>query len=182
MRLFPIILAVASSCTRPNPAFRVVGASTTDAGSPDLVPDTLMRLDAAGADAGGDARIDSGAGALDQGGAEVAPVRLMLDRSIYVSGEAIVATFSNGPGSATDWIGIYEVDDPAPAFTNPSTAWYYTNNFRVTLGGSGPRNGAVIFTTGSAPTWPLAAGLYKAIFLAGDGYVILAGPVDFEVR
>jgi hypothetical protein len=118
---------------------------------------------------------------VEAGPATVGP-KLTLDRASYGVGQAIMASFASGPGNATDWIGIYQASAPAPSDANRSIAWYYTNNQRGTSGGSGPRSGTVTFSAGTEPTWPLPAGAYKAIFLANDGYQVLAGPVPFDVR
>jgi hypothetical protein len=118
---------------------------------------------------------------VDAGPTTVGP-KLTLDRASYGAGQAIMASFASGPGNATDWIGIYQASAPAPSDANRSIAWYYTNNQRGTSGGSGPRSGSVTFSAGTEPTWPLPAGAYKAIFLANDGYQVLAGPVPFDVR
>lgn len=113
----------------------------------------------------------------DCGGALPQPA-LTLNKSTYTSGEAIVATFSNGPGNSTDWIGIYE-DGNIPDGNPISTVWAYTNGTQSP--GGGATDASVTFTTGSGPTWPLPEGDYDAFFLCCDAYGILDGPVSFTV-
>ena len=103
---------------------------------------------------------------------------LTLNKSNYEPGEAVVATFSDGPGNAADWIGIYE-DGNIPDGNPASTVWYYTNGTQ-TAGGSAT-DASVTFTTGAAPTWPLPEGDYDAFFLCCDAYGILDGPIPFTV-
>jgi hypothetical protein len=104
---------------------------------------------------------------------------LILDRAAYLSGEPITATFANGPGNATDWIGIYRAAD-TPGVV-PSQTWFYTNNTQRANGPSGPTDGVVLFDTGSGPVWPLPDGDYKAFFLCCDVHTILAGPIAFRI-
>lgn len=101
---------------------------------------------------------------------------ISLSQSTFAPGEAIPVTFTNGPGHANDWIGIY------PAGVTPSsvssTAWYYTNGTR-TAGGS-LTSGVVVLNAGSGAR-NLAAGTYFIGFFASDGYSELAPRVTFTV-
>ena len=113
------------------------------------------------------------------GGGNPPPSDLSLDKNTYVPGEAIVASYSNGPGNAQDWVGIYETEQ-IPGSVN-ATTWFYTNNSQQTGGGNGPTDGFVTFDNASQPTWPLSEGNYSAYFLCCDDYQVLAGPIDFGV-
>jgi endonuclease/exonuclease/phosphatase family metal-dependent hydrolase len=115
------------------------------------------------------------------GGGDTTPTlpSLSLDKATYTSGETIVATFANGPGNATDWIGIYRAADSPGA--QPAQTWAYTNNRQRTNGRSGPTAGQVVFDNHAAPVWPLPAGDYQAYFLCCDGYTILAGPIALSI-
>jgi hypothetical protein len=111
---------------------------------------------------------------------------LTLDERIYDSAQDIVVSFVNGPGNASDWIGIYEESAPPPSDDSRSLLWYYTDNQGWNTrppGGVGPRNGSVTFSTGSMGSrqWPLPPGRYKAIFLT-EPHVQLAPPAHFQVR
>lgn len=88
----------------------------------------------------------------------------------YARGEAIVVSFSDGPGNATDWIGIY----PTGAVPGQvgSTLWYYVNGRRSATV-AGITSGTLTLGVGSG-SWPLHAGSWNAFFLANDGYQILA--------
>jgi hypothetical protein len=156
-------LAQVASCREPNPAYQSA-SMVTDAQSAGP-PST-------------DAPVDR-QGPMDVGGPSAT---LLLNKSTYAVGEAIVVAFSGGAANATDWIGLYETADPAPIYINRSTAWYYTDNTRLKRIGSGPTSGSVTFATDTRPIWPLPAGAYKAIFFANDVYIVLAGPVFFDVR
>jgi len=116
------------------------------------------------------------------GGGEDLPLpTLDLDDRNYRSGDPIVATFGDGPGNPTDWIGLYRETDTPGAPSVQAVTWWYTNNSQAVHGQSGPASGQVIFDEGSAPLWPLPGGSYRAFFLCCDGYTVLAGPVSFRV-
>jgi hypothetical protein len=108
-----------------------------------------------------------------------------LDKATYDPGEAIVASFSNGPGNYADWIGIYDQNAPAPSDSNRSLLWYYTDNkgWETRGGGSGPKNGTVTFSAGAMGSlkWPLPSGRYKVLFLSSP-HTQLGAPANFQVR
>lgn len=110
---------------------------------------------------------------------------LLLNKLVYNIGEEIIASFSNGPGNAGDWIGIYDESAPTPSDDNRSLLWYYTDNrgWETRPPGPGPRNGTVTFGPGSRGSrqWPLSAGRYLAIFLSSP-HIQLTAPVHFQVR
>lgn len=85
----------------------------------------------------------------------------------------IVATFSAGPGSASDWIGIYP-QGTTPSGSPQSLLWRYTNG--TTSAGGTLKNGVVTFSNPQLPQ-----GQYSAWFLANNGYSVLAGPVNFSI-
>jgi YVTN family beta-propeller protein len=94
---------------------------------------------------------------------------LSTDRTIYRPGETITVQFSEGPGSPTDWVGIY-ADGEVPG-TVGSTLWGYVG------GGHSPGAGATAGTltfAAQAGRGPLRAGRWKAYLLASDGYAMLA--------
>lgn len=107
------------------------------------------------------------------------PPSLTLDKATYASGEHITATFANGLGNATDWIGIYRVVDTPGV--EPSQTWWYTNNRQRVNGRLGLQSGQVVFNDRSGPVWPLPPGDYKAFFLCCDGHLILAGPIPLTI-
>ena len=78
-----------------------------------------------------------------------------LDFSYSVSDERV---------SATNWVGVFSSSLATPV--SPSLAWQYATS----------ASGQVTLKTAA-----LAAGSYKAWFLADDGYEVLAGPVGFVV-
>jgi hypothetical protein len=108
-----------------------------------------------------------------------------VNKPIYGVGEAVVVSFSNGPGNFADWIGIYDESAGTPSDDMRSRLWYFTDNkgWDSRGAGAGPKSGTVTFSAGSmgSSKWPLPAGRYKAIFLA-DPHTVLAGPAHFEVR
>lgn len=71
-------------------------------------------------------------------------------KSSFLEGETIEVEFANGPGNATDWIGIYsvgEIPDGSPA----SLIWLYLNGTRSL--GNGLTAGAVSFSAPGLPNW-----------------------------
>jgi hypothetical protein len=94
----------------------------------------------------------------------IGQVSLQTDRSLYNITKPITVTFSNGPGNAADWIGIYKIGD-VPG-TNESTDWLYVNGTQsATVGISA---GSVTFPAGLG-----TKGKYWVAFLENDGYTIL---------
>ena len=79
-------------------------------------------------------------------------------------GDAITANFSNGPGNAKDWIGLYR-PDMTPGDVG-SLKWAYVSG--TNTAGEAKTDGSVVFAEG------LEAGEYVAIFLENDGYTQLA--------
>jgi hypothetical protein len=104
---------------------------------------------------------------------------LSLDKTEYASGEAIVATFANGPGNKKDWIGIY-VFNHQPG-SDVSRAFLYVDD--SCRGNQAKTDGNVTFDRLEScfNEWPLPAGNYKAYFFENDGYNVLDGPVNFTV-
>lgn len=83
---------------------------------------------------------------------------VMMDSNYYELGTPLQATYVNGPGNATDWIGLYHLGNVPGSI--PSTAWAYCN------GVSG-----VLSFSGNALT---ASDMYYAGFFELDGYSELA--------
>jgi hypothetical protein len=87
------------------------------------------------------------------------------DRRSYAVGAPITITFTNGPGNAKDWVGIYREDQTpgGPA----STLWNYVDGTQN--GNDAKTDGTMIFSQGLS-----SEGRYVAYFLLNDGYDILA--------
>ena len=99
-----------------------------------------------------------------------AQVSFSLDKASYGSSEDIIASWTNGPGNANDWIGIYPRGvTPSPG----SSAWLYVNG--TTTATEGVVDGSVTFTPFSLP----GAGDWTAWYLLEDGYTPAAEGVDF---
>ncbi len=101
-----------------------------------------------------------------------------LNKAVYDEGEAITASFTDSPGDATDWVGIYSNPGNGPVdgtFVGGSTIWLYTNGTQSAAGGI--TDGAVTFANPG-----LAPGNYIAFFLASDGYASIEEPVPFSVQ
>lgn len=90
-----------------------------------------------------------------------------LDRRLYTTGQPVVATFTNGPANARDWIGIYKEGQTPGAAGIISTLFLYVDG--TATGSAGRSDGAVSFAGGLT-----GAGNYVAYFLLNDGYDILA--------
>lgn len=57
---------------------------------------------------------------------------IAMDADEYSLGSPMVATYLNGPGNPTDWIGIYNLGD-IPGTTGPSSTWQYCTGSNGTL-------------------------------------------------
>jgi phospholipase C len=107
---------------------------------------------------------------------------ISVAQTSYASGDPIVVSFSNGPGNAKDWIGVY------PKGTTPqpgSTIWSYVGASAATphVAGAGVTMGTVTLGAASAngTNWPLAVGQWMAYYLVNDGYSAIAS-VELDVR
>jgi hypothetical protein len=87
------------------------------------------------------------------------------NKRIYLPGEPITITFTNGPGNRLDWIGLYKSGQTpgGPA----STDYLYVDG--TTGGSKALTDGSVTFSKGLTAT-----GDYVAFFLENDGYNVLA--------
>jgi hypothetical protein len=85
---------------------------------------------------------------------------LELDQTSYELTDTIHASYSNGPGLATDWIGIYQVGQVPGG--PPSTVWSYVSGV----------SGVEDFQLSTA-------GQYFAAFFTNDGYTEIAPRVYF---
>lgn len=83
---------------------------------------------------------------------------VVMDSSEYAMGTPMVTTYANGPGNATDWIGLYHFGDVPGSI--PSSAWAYCNGV----------SGTINFN-GSALT---ESDMYYAGFFELDGYTEIA--------
>ncbi len=109
-------------------------------------------------------------------GSVVADPLISLAKSIYAPAENIPVAFENGPGNATDWIGIYRKGQVpgTGAGTSTSTTWRYVNG-STTAGASGIGNGSINFTM------DLASGEWFVAFFSNGGYTEIAPRVPFYV-
>ncbi len=94
------------------------------------------------------------------------------NKRIYLPGEAITITFTNGPGNKLDWIGLYKAGETpgGPA----STDYLYVDGTKS--GSTALTDGSVTFSKGLTAT-----GDYVAFFLENDGYNVLASEA-FTIR
>ncbi|HKR79673.1 MAG TPA: hypothetical protein VJR69_08200 [Nitrospira sp.] len=79
------------------------------------------------------------------------------------AGASISVTVSNGPGNATDWVGVY----PSTAPNTGYVAWKYLNG-TTSPPSTGQKSASLTFTMPSTP------GTYQFRFLANNGYNLLA--------
>lgn len=96
-------------------------------------------------------------------GSTVADPKITLQKSVYAPNEDILIAYENGPGIATDWIGIY-AKGQTPGGPQ-STTWQYVS------GSNGTRN-----FTHNLPT-----GEWFAAFFTADAYTEIAPRVPFYV-
>lgn len=83
---------------------------------------------------------------------------VQMDKDEYALGTPLVASYSNGPGNSTDWIGLYR-DHHVPG-NNSSTTWSYCSG-----------TGGTIQFAGNALT---VSDIYYAAFFELDGYTEIA--------
>jgi hypothetical protein len=98
-----------------------------------------------------------------QVGTPVEPTILRADKEIYLIGEAIGLSWENAPGGASDWIGVYRLEE-IPGDVG-SALWEYTP----------AESGSVTFAEG------LPEGDYYAGFFVNDGYEEVSERVYFSV-
>ena len=96
----------------------------------------------------------------------VDPPSVTTTRSVYTASSPITVEFSNGPGNAKDWVGLYR-PDMTPGQVG-SLKWLYVNGTQTSGDG---------FTDGSVTLEGLEPGKYYAIFFENDGYTQLATTV-----
>lgn len=94
---------------------------------------------------------------------------LRTDRAVYLPGEPIRVSFTEGPGNAKDWIGLYN----AGADTRTYITWQYLDGTQV--GTRTLTEGEVVFTAGGPK-----AGDYLLRLLINDNYMI-AAEAEFSV-
>ena len=85
---------------------------------------------------------------------------LSLDQISYELSDTINASYANGPGIATDWIGIYAIEDQPGNVS--STTWSYVNG-----------------TSGVLDFQLTQPGQYFSAFFTNDGYTEIAPRVYF---
>jgi len=91
---------------------------------------------------------------------------LSLDKQVYEILEPIEATFSNGPGNPTDWVGIYKPGQVPGNGVDYSTLWLYVNGTQTA--DVGLSDAWVTFDPGLSE-----AGDWWAGFFANDVYELL---------
>ncbi len=96
--------------------------------------------------------------------AVVDPPGITTSKARYSVGDAITVNFSNGPGNAKDWVGLYR-PDMTPGDVG-SLKWSYVSG--TNTAGEAKTDGSVVFAEG------LESGEYVAIFFENDGYTQLA--------
>ncbi len=98
---------------------------------------------------------------------------LRPSKPIFTPGEPIEIAFTNGMGTAKDWIGVYPAGQ-TPGVGGGSTLWLYTDGTEE--GDAAPLNGAVSFPSGLEQP-----GEYVAYYLLTDGYdVYMTAPFWVE--
>jgi len=91
--------------------------------------------------------------------------RVRPNQLAYTTGQDIQINFTNGPGNAKDWVGIYlQGQTPGGPL---STVWYYVDGTQA--GDTGLNAGTITFAGGLT-----TSGNYVVYLLENDGYGILA--------
>ncbi len=93
---------------------------------------------------------------------------IATDKSAYDLGDLISVTFSDGPGKAKDWLGIYnEGDDPK---VNPLLYYTYVG---------GKTDGTASFADNNVPK---KAGNYYVVFFTNDSYNEISNRAYFKIN
>ena len=114
---------------------------------------------------------DQIAGRYEIGNTSTAAPALASGKDVYLSGEDITISFSDGLGNAKDWVGLYR-PDMTPGDVG-SLKWAYVSG--SSTAGEGVTDGTITFAGG------LNAGSYVARFFENDGYTQIADAVAFTV-
>ncbi len=97
---------------------------------------------------------------------------ITADKTAYAEGDAVRIAYTNPPGGASDWIGIYRVDQTPGGPT--SLAWKYLNGTTTA-----PATG--VTTPGELSFTGLPRGYYYATFMPNGGYFEISERVYFSV-
>ncbi|HIL55080.1 MAG TPA: hypothetical protein EYG40_08585, partial [Verrucomicrobia bacterium] len=104
------------------------------------------------------------------------PLAVSLDKTSYSNEEDIVVSWTNGPGNATDWIGIYHRGiTPGPG----SSAYLYVSGTDTATVGA--VDGSVTFNPAEINLGGSSIGDWTAWYLLEDGYTPATDGVDFEI-
>ena len=114
---------------------------------------------------------DQIAARYEVGNTSTAVPALASGKEVYLSGEDITISFSNGLGNPKDWVGLYG-PDMTPGDVG-SLTWSYVSGSKTA--GEGLTDGTITFAGG------LNAGSYVARFFENDGYTQIADAVAFTV-
>ncbi len=97
--------------------------------------------------------------------------KLLLNKPQYELGESIIASWTDAPGIAKDWIGIYKKGD------NPSTDSTEDSGYSYTYFDGQPEGQKTI----AANELPKTAGEWFAVIFTNDSYNEISNRVSFEV-
>ncbi|MBM4102516.1 MAG: hypothetical protein FJ263_00495 [Planctomycetes bacterium] len=89
---------------------------------------------------------------------------LLLDKTTYLPGEPIVASFSNMPGNQFDWLGLCAKGASIEPYAGVIIDWYYTDGTQIST--PGITEGFVTFTSVLEP------GDYEVRLFFDNGYDI----------
>jgi endonuclease/exonuclease/phosphatase family metal-dependent hydrolase len=157
------------------PGDEVSLAPVTDAATPEPVQvgpvaatDGTWTIETGGLEPGDyEVRLTSGGAILSRAPLSIAAVGakpvLTVAKAVYATGDPIVASWRDAPGSRWDWIGIYARDgDP---LVDDYLFYVYTDQGVA---------GSVTIDEAGEGDWPLPPGEYDAHYLLDDGYTSLA--------
>ena len=100
---------------------------------------------------------------------------LSTDKSHYEVGEPIRVHYTDGPGLASDWIGIYRMGEtPDPAINGTvSSSWAYIPQ--------GATEGDIDLSTGSGSAYELSKGYYYVGYFTRGGYFMPSDSITISV-
>ncbi|MBN1677736.1 MAG: endonuclease/exonuclease/phosphatase family protein [Candidatus Thermoplasmatota archaeon] len=108
-------------------------------------------------------------------------------KSVYVSGEAIIVSWTNAPGYFGDWLGLYRGDSNSKSKVMEIVyAGYGGGNMRYLSYEytHGAIEGTTTFSESSLPgygAWPLQPGTYEIRLLLDDAYSLGGSSMQFRV-
>jgi endonuclease/exonuclease/phosphatase family metal-dependent hydrolase len=109
-----------------------------------------------------------------------AQLELATDKAVYAPGEPIEVSWTEGPATRWDWLGIFEASAADPA-NDDFPVWAYADGHDAGTAPPQTHGEATLGKDSQGTTWPLPPGDYVVHYLLSDQYES-AGTAEFSVR